>query len=78
MRRLQRWLDDNGMNQRELAERCGVSPGLISQYINGVTDPSIETLKTLAKVTGLSTDELLFGDSIELPRISGAGLDRQI
>lgn len=62
MKRLQRWLDENGKTQRELADDCQLSPGAISQYINGTTDPSIDTLKLLAKTTGLSTDELLFGD----------------
>jgi transcriptional regulator with XRE-family HTH domain len=76
MRRLQRWLVDNGLNQRELAERCGVSPGLISQIINGVTAPSIGTLKTLSRETKLSTDELLFGDADLPAEVSGTAMGR--
>jgi transcriptional regulator with XRE-family HTH domain len=63
MKRLQRWLDDNHVTQRELADRCSLTPGAISQYINGITDPSIDSLKVLARETGLSTDELLFGEA---------------
>lgn len=59
MERLARWLKDTSTDQKALAERCGVSAGLISQYIKGHTKPSFETLVTLARETGLSMAELV-------------------
>lgn len=67
MERLKRWLEDTGRTQKQLCEMLlerqdlELTPGAISQYINGVSDPSIDTLKALSVVTGLTTDELLFG-----------------
>lgn len=67
MERLKQWLEDTGRTQRQLCEmllerqELELTPGAISQYINGVSDPSIDTLKALSVVTGLTTDELLFG-----------------
>lgn len=67
MQRLKQWLEDTGRTQKQLCEMLlerqdlDLTPGAISQYINGVIDPSIDTLKALSIVTGLTTDELLFG-----------------
>lgn len=74
MDRLKKWLEETETTHRGLCERLkdeqGVSltPGAISQFINDICDPSIDTLKALSAVTGLSTDELLFG-----ARKKGAG-----
>ncbi|MBA6440631.1 helix-turn-helix domain-containing protein [Streptomyces asiaticus] len=38
-----------GMTVRELADRAGVSTGLISQVERGVTDPSLETMRRIAE-----------------------------
>jgi len=40
----------HGMTLRELASAAEVSPGLLSQLENGVTDPSLATLRRLASV----------------------------
>lgn len=40
----------HGMTLRELAAEAEVSPGLLSQLENGVTDPSLSTLRKLAAV----------------------------
>lgn len=39
-----------GMTLRELAEAADVSPGMLSQLENGITDPSLNTLRRLASV----------------------------
>jgi len=39
-----------GLTLRQLADETGLSAGLLSQLENGRTDPSIETLRRLAKV----------------------------
>lgn len=67
MDRLKQWLEETETTHRALCERLkdeqglSLTPGAISQYCNDVSDPSIDTLKALSAVTGLSTDELLFG-----------------
>jgi transcriptional regulator with XRE-family HTH domain len=62
MRRLRQWLEATGTKKRELAERVNLTPGAVSQIASGLVNPSVDTLKALARETGLSVDELLFGD----------------
>lgn len=59
MERLKRWLEETGTHQKDLAERCNVSAGLIGHYVNGRTKPSFEALLLLARETGLSLAELV-------------------
>lgn len=59
MERLAQWLSETKTRHNELAKRCGVSAGLISQYVNGRTKPSFETLVILARETGLSLADLV-------------------
>lgn len=47
------------MTQAELAERIGVSQGVISDYENGRKMPRIPSLMKLCAVFGISMDELL-------------------
>jgi transcriptional regulator with XRE-family HTH domain len=51
-----------GLSLRELADRLGVSPSLISQVETGRARPSVSTLYTIANELGVSLDELLFAD----------------
>ena len=41
---------ERGLSVRELASRSGLSTGLISQVERGLTDPSLQTLRVVAKV----------------------------
>lgn len=66
--RLARWFAESGKSQAELAEHCGVSPGLVSQWVLGRTKPSFAMLPKIAQGTGLSVDELLAEFSIPTPR----------
>ena len=76
MERLRQWLEETDTTHRGLCDRLkdeqglSLTPGAISQYINDVSDPSIDTLKALSAVTGLSTDELLFGAAQSSARAS--------
>lgn len=62
-----------GLSLRELAERLGVSPSLISQIERGRSNPSVSTLYALVAELDVSLDDLLFTDGRFVPR-SGAGL----
>ena len=50
------------INQRELAERVGLSTQAISQYETNRREPRIDTLKDIAEALMVSVDELLKGE----------------
>jgi len=50
------------LSLRDLAERLGVSPSLISQIETGRANPSVSTLYAIAAELDVSLDELLFTD----------------
>ena len=54
-----------GLKQEELAEKLGVSAQAVSKWENDQTCPDISLLPTLAKILGVSVDELLTGKKDE-------------
>jgi transcriptional regulator with XRE-family HTH domain len=52
-----------GLSLRDLAERLGVSPSLISQIETGRARPSVNTLYAIANELAISIDDLLFLDA---------------
>ena len=60
---------EKGMKQEELSELLGVSPQAISKWENDHTCPDISLLPTLAKIFGISVDELLSGKKEEKPSV---------
>jgi transcriptional regulator with XRE-family HTH domain len=61
-----------GLSLRDLAERLGVSPSLISQIERGRANPSVSTLYQLVAELDVSLDELLFEDR-RGPAVAPAG-----
>lgn len=57
--RLDSALSFSGRTQKELAEEIGVTPQMISQYVNGKSHPSFSLLTSMARKLGVSTDYLL-------------------
>ena len=51
-----------GLSLRELADRLGVSPSLISQIERGRANPSVSTLYAMVAELDVSLDELLFSE----------------
>ncbi|HEX9019992.1 MAG TPA: helix-turn-helix transcriptional regulator [Nitrospirota bacterium] len=51
--------DAFGLNQKELAEKVGVSPSAINQYEAGSKNPSTDILKAIAIALETETDYLL-------------------
>ncbi|MEI3064219.1 MAG: helix-turn-helix transcriptional regulator [Oscillospiraceae bacterium] len=47
-----------GLSQMELAERLGVSRQAVSRWESGDTTPTMDKLKALAKIYGVSLDWL--------------------
>ena len=69
-----------GFSQKQVADKIGVSPSIVSGYETGERTPSTEVLLSLAYLYNTSTDYLL-GKQISYPEpmISAAGLtDDQI
>lgn len=57
---------DGNLTVAVLAEKAGVSPGLISQIENGQTTPHLETLEAIARVLNTSPAHLLMeGGDVE-------------
>ena len=49
------------LTQEQLAEALGISCQAVSKWENGVSDPSTSNLIALAKLFGLSAEDLLEG-----------------
>ena len=48
-----------GLNQTALAEAVGVTPGAVSQWESGLTNPTLEMLVKISAVLQCTVDELL-------------------
>ena len=57
------------LKQDELAAKLGVSPQAVSKWENDQTCPDISILPLLAKILGVSVDELLLGKQQEAPAV---------
>ena len=59
MTNLQRIRKEKGMSQKELADALGVTQGTVSAWESGRWDPTVENLRAVAKVLGVTVDELI-------------------
>lgn len=57
--RLLTLMDRQGIRQRELAERTGISQSTISMYISGKVDMSAKNAIAISRALHVSTDSLL-------------------
>ena len=64
MTNLQRMRKEKGMSQKELADALGVTQGTVSAWESGRWDPTVENLRAVAKVLGVTVDELI-GEPLE-------------
>ncbi len=63
-----------GWSLRDLADRLGCSPSLISQIERGRANPSVSTLYSIVQALDVSLDELLFNERRSASRVT-AGAD---
>lgn len=54
-------IDQSELSKVEIAKRMDVSPGAISQWLNGSTVPNVKVGIKLAKLFGISCEELVYG-----------------
>ena len=60
---------DQGLKQEELAEKLGISGQAVSKWENDQTCPDISLLPQLAKILGVTVDELLSGKKEAAPAV---------
>lgn len=58
-KRLRRWMRENGMSHRALADACGMSNAAPTRWTSGESLPRAFELRCLCEATGISADELL-------------------
>nr|WP_325213768.1 helix-turn-helix transcriptional regulator [uncultured Oscillibacter sp.] len=70
-RRIADLLRNKGMQQRELAERIGLTEATMSRYISGERDPKPEVIANIATALHTTSDYLLGIESgeFDFPRI---------
>lgn len=51
-------LEARGVTPRDLAGRLGVTTGAVSHWLTGKREPSIETIRTMVSLAGMTLDEL--------------------
>ena len=59
MLKLRQWRVKRGLGQTELARKVGLHRVYIAQLETGARQPSLTTLKKLAKVLGVGIEDLL-------------------
>lgn len=76
-KRIARLRKDNGLKQEDLAEMLGVSGQAVSKWENNQTCPDISLLPQLAKILGVTVDELLSGRQEIAPAVRVLPEDRR-
>lgn len=66
---------EKGITQETLAEICSVTPQAVSKWENDVSYPDITLLKPLARVFGVSVDELLDDGSEPVTKLAAENPD---
>lgn len=69
-RNLQKYLEINELQQKEVAEAIGVSAGSFSEYVKGTVFPRIDKLHALAEYFGVRISDLLEEGNFPLKRLS--------
>lgn len=62
----------NGLTQKELADKLGISDKAVSRWERDETAPDISLIPTIAEILGVTTDELLRGERITDISFDGA------
>ncbi|MGO4889489.1 cupin domain-containing protein [Anaerobacillus sp. MEB173] len=62
-KKVEKFRKDKGFSSRELAKLAEITPSMLSQIERGLANPSIQTLKVLAKVLDVPTFSFLLEDT---------------
>ena len=56
---IQLYLEEQGLTQRELAKRIGVSPSRINDYVTGRAEPTLKVARLLCTALGIAPAMML-------------------
>lgn len=54
-----KYMVDSGVQQTEIARKIGVTPGAITNYLYGKTEPTLETVRKIARAYNISLADLI-------------------
>ena len=74
-RKLSGLRSEAGLSRRALGEQCGVAPSTISNYENGTRIPYADTAVRMARVFGMTAEELLGMENADLAMAQEESLD---
>lgn len=74
--RLQNLRKKNGYSQEELAEKIGISRQAVSKWERAEASPDTDNLILLARLYGVTLDELLNTESVPMPNGEGISLSK--
>lgn len=75
--RLQKLRKQNGYSQEELAEKIGISRQAVSKWERAEASPDTDNLILLARLYGVTLDELLNTESVPMPNSEGISLSKE-
>ena len=70
-----KYLDDNGMLQKDFARMIGIQPNTLSQWLNDKREPDNAALLKISQAIGVPVDYLLGGDVLP-PNVRPVALKR--
>jgi transcriptional regulator with XRE-family HTH domain len=59
------WAEVKGIKHKYLAKKCGVSSVTLSNWVNNKTQPDLKLSYELARIFGITLDELINGEEEE-------------
>lgn len=65
--RLRRIREEKGLDQKEAAEKLGMSNVVLNRYEKDKREPDLNTIFTLAQFYGVSIDWLVKGNKLSIP-----------
>lgn len=76
--RLRKLVAEGKWTQKEIADKVGVKPQSISQYLDGTVNPSYSVLISIADLFNVSTDYLLGRTDVATNDINMAGAEKHL
>lgn len=52
-------IEEKGMTQKQLAEKLGVSPSRVSDYVSGRAEPTLRIARAICLILGITPDAML-------------------
>lgn len=69
-KKLKEELESSGLNKTDLADATQMSRTIVYQWLNGGSEPSLEALRRMCVVFGISADEMLgLADPTEVAKL---------